>query len=94
MLVWEDNVSNQTTPTIRAALEPSREARPMDSSPLAFQSQPALPSVPAKAPKAMHAAAATKPATSTRRVNAVDDAFVGGVRSEERRVGKECLWVG
>ena len=92
MLVWEDNVSNQTTPTIRAALEPSREARPMDSSPLAFQSLPALPSVPAKAPKAMHAAAATKPATSTRRVNAADKRIINGQTDVNQLVPFKYKW--
>ena len=42
MLVWEDNVSNKTTPTFRTAQEPSREARAMESSPLPFQPVPAL----------------------------------------------------
>ena len=52
MLVWEDNVSNRTTPTIRTAQEPSLEARAMVSSPLPFQPKPALQALTAAVTKA------------------------------------------
>ena len=75
MLVWEDNVSNKTTPTIRAAQEPSREARPMDSSPREFQAKPSLQGLRDVASSVVDTAS---PATSSRRVNAANKRNING----------------
>ena len=92
MLVWEDNVSKKSTPTIRTPQEPSREARAMVSSPPSFRPSPALPAVgAATAATAVHAVVA-KPAATTRRVNAADKRIINGQTDVNQLVPFKYKW--
>ncbi|MDP1692837.1 MAG: ribonucleotide-diphosphate reductase subunit beta [Burkholderiaceae bacterium] len=89
MLVWEDNVSNRTTPQNRTAQEPSREARAMVSSALGFLPTP--PVLPLDS--ALRAAApAAKPALSARRVNAADKRIINGQTDVNQLVPFKYKW--
>ena len=81
MLVWEDNVSDKTTPTIRTAQQPSREARAMASSPLPNQSKPpavATATVSAVVDQASAKDARHTSSKDTRRVSAADKRIING----------------
>ena len=89
MLVWEDNVSNRTTPTIRTAQEPSLEARAMVSSPLPFQPMQALAGLGFES---THAAVTAPQGTSNRRVNAADKRIINGQTDVNQLVPFKYKW--
>jgi ribonucleoside-diphosphate reductase beta chain len=89
MLVWEDNVSNRTTPTIRTPQEPSLEARAMVSSPLPFQPMQALAGLGLEP---THAAVTAPRATSNRRVNAADKRIINGQTDVNQLVPFKYKW--
>jgi ribonucleoside-diphosphate reductase beta chain len=97
MLVWEDNVSNKTTPPIRTAQEPSREARAMDSSPLAFQPSPGLQTMTATVAASADAdkfatGRRHATATDTRRVSAADKRIINGRTDVNQLVPFKYKW--
>ncbi len=100
MLVWEDNVSNRTTPTIRTAQEPSCGARAMESSPLPFQPTPTLQAVSFAPVASARAATTTRSAAvvpresgpDTRRVSAADKRIINGQTDVNQLVPFKYKW--